>query len=94
MQFSNARFRLALYPRLAAIVTTLILMDINLVIAVMFRLLAARSWLSRAQSLAGSAAVARYCTRSPLTCVPLFRSGTSFCATGTATADRLFADSG
>ena len=47
MQFSNARFRLALYPRLAAIVTTLILMDINLVIAVMFRLLAARSWLSR-----------------------------------------------
>jgi hypothetical protein len=48
VQFSNAGFRLALYPRLAAIVTTLILLDINLVIAVMFGLLAARSSLSRA----------------------------------------------
>jgi hypothetical protein len=38
-----------LYPRLAVITTTLILLDINVVIAVMFGLLAARSSLSRAE---------------------------------------------
>ena len=94
MQFSNAGFRLALYPRLAAIVTTLILLDINLVIAVMFGLLAARSWLSRAAKPCRFGSSRSILHAEPSHLLPLFRSGTSFCATGTATADRLFADSG
>jgi hypothetical protein len=76
-------------------VTTLILLDINLVIAVMFGLLAARSSLSRAER---KAVQVRQQPLDPARgashLLPLFRSGTSFCATGTATADRSFADSG
>jgi len=48
-QFSNAGFRLALYLRFAAVVTTLISLGIKLVIAVMFGLLAARSSSSRTE---------------------------------------------
>jgi len=70
-------------------------LDINLVIAVMFGLLAARSSLSRAER---KAVQVRQQPLDPARgashLLPLFRSGTSFRATGTATADSSFADSG
>ena len=61
---------LALYLRFEATATTLIRLGINLVIAIVFGLLAAKSSPSRAGGLTGSAAVARCRAWGTVACCP------------------------
>jgi hypothetical protein len=79
-------------------VTTLILLDINLVIAIMFGLLGCevivKSCRAQSQQVRQQPLDTARGALSLAALVPVGNILLSFCATGTATADHSFADSG